>query len=104
MTTFNEYDVGETITFSIVCQQENALGVLTDADPATLTFKYKVPGGTATTKTYALGQITRDSAGHYWVKVTPSVVGDVLLIQWIAVFGDDTAVEETHIVIKPTQF
>jgi len=57
----NTYDVGDNVRLSIAIV--NSAGAATDPTALSLTVK---PGqGTATTYTYAAGDITKDSTGNY---------------------------------------
>lgn len=59
----------------------------TDKDPeADVTFTVTDPDGTVTTYTFSDSQVTRDSAGHYSVAVTPDKAG-----KWkVTALGDGT--------------
>jgi len=63
------YTVGTTIR--VTGTFRNAAEAL--ADPSTITFKYRKPGGGAiTTVTYAGGGVTRSSTGVYYVDLSPT--------------------------------
>lgn len=57
----NTYDVGDDVRLSI--ELKDSAGAV--VDPTTLTLTVKPALGTATTYTYAAGQITKDSTGNY---------------------------------------
>lgn len=51
-------------------------GVTTSTDPTTVTVVVTDPTGTATTYTYAAGQINRSGAGVYFINVTCPIAGE----------------------------
>lgn len=70
-------------------------------DPSAVALKYKSPDGSITTKTFALGDITKDSAGVYEIYVTLSQVGNYVF-RWEG-SGNDGSVSETTITVSPSQ-
>lgn len=77
----NTYDVGDSVRLYIALVDSNGAAV----DPTTLTLTVKPAAGTATTYTYAAGQITKDSTGNYHKDYTvPSGTGGMVYYKFTA--------------------
>lgn len=66
-TAPTEVVVGQEVR--ITATFTNSSGTLTD--PTTITIEYKKPDGTTVTRTYAAGQVIKQSTGIYYYDVTP---------------------------------
>lgn len=70
----------------------------TNTDPTTVTLKLLAPGGTtATSYTYALGEVTKSATGVYYKDVTCSTTG-TWYYRWIGT-GTAAGVAESPLVI-----
>lgn len=75
------YDIGDQVRLSVVVA--NSSGVATD--PTALTLTVKPHDSTATTYTYAGGDITKDSTGHYHKDITiTGHNGGTWYYKWVA--------------------
>lgn len=99
MSSPNEYSLGTDVICSVVFR--NAAGVI--ADPDTVKFSVKPPGGPATTYTYLVGQaIVKDSVGQYHVNVDANAAGE-----WFYRFfslGNGKAADENSFTVSASEF
>ena len=94
------YTVGTTIR--VTGTFRNIAGDL--ADPSTITFKYRKPGGgAATTVTYAGGGVTKSSTGVYYVDLsTTDDEHGIWSYRWSSTGTPATATESTFAVADST--
>ncbi len=97
MDSVNQYHKGQMVRIS---GTYTVAGVATD--PTTVTFKVLAPGGTMSTYTYALAQITKDGVGLYHKDISCSEEG----IWHYTTIGTGAveAVDEQYFEILPTVF
>lgn len=67
----NSYTLGQVVRLSVAFTDSAAAAV----DPTTVTLKIKDPVGAEVTKTYALSEVIKDSAGIYHFDHTPTLEG-----------------------------
>lgn len=100
----DSYDIGDVVsirTYSAAGEGfKDAAGTL--ADPTTVTLKIEEPDGTETTYTYALAQITRDSAGRFSKSYTPDQSG-VHHYRWVGT-GTVGAAFEGAFFVRESRF
>lgn len=90
------YDVGDLVTLAV--ELKNSAGAV--VDPTTLTLTVKPALGTATTYTYALGEITKDSTGNYHMDYTvASGSGGMIYYKWTAT-GAAIGVEQGSFAVR----
>ena len=93
----NVFAVGQRVRVSVLF--ENSSSVATD--PTAIVLKYMNPRGDVTTKTYALGEVTKDSTGNYSYVFTPAIHG-TWTYKWQGT-GDVVATSpDSTIVVKPS--
>ena len=77
----NTYDVGDSVRIYLALVDSAGAAV----DPTTLTLTVKPGDGTATSYTYALGEITKDSVGNYHKDYTvPTGTGGTVYYKFTA--------------------
>jgi hypothetical protein len=69
--SISAFPVGKTVRISGAFVDVNGAAV----DPSTVTLAYKAPGGSRTTKTYAAGDVVKDSTGNYHYDLPLTVAG-----------------------------
>lgn len=74
-----------------------------DVDPTTVTLKLRSPCGVETTYTYADDDITRTSAGDYYIDVTPTE-GGRWWYRWETTGTDTTDASEGNFVAQESPF
>ena len=77
----NTYDTGDQIRLSLVVANSSGTAI----DPTALSLTIKGATTAATTYTYALAQITKDSVGNYHMDYTiPLHAGGMYYYKWTA--------------------
>lgn len=92
------YFLGDKIRLSAVFK--NSAGTATD--PTTISLKVRIPAGTIAEYTYAASELTRASAGNYYLDYAPATSGDYLL-RWAGT-GAVQAATEDHFQVLPSGF
>lgn len=67
----DSFDKGDLVR--ITATFRNAADALTD--PTSVTFRHQSPSGTTTSKTFAAGEVTRDSLGVFYYEWVPDASG-----------------------------
>lgn len=73
-----------------------------DTDPTAVVCKVKDPSGNVDVYTFALGQVTKSSVGHYYKDISIDESGE-WFYRWEGT-GAMEAAEETHLVAEVSEF
>lgn len=68
----NQYENGDQVRLTVTFA--NSAG--TNTDPTAIVFKYRNPAGTISTKTYALGEVTKSATGVYYIDLSLTSDGE----------------------------
>ena len=93
------YEIGQRVRIS-TASPFSVAGVATD--PTTITLQVRKPDGTITSYTYALSEITRDSAGTYHKDIDIDAEGN-WYYRWIGT-GTVVAADENWFTVNPSKF